>query len=65
MSPVVSYVLMIVAGALGYQWCAQLEKKSEGLPETQRRLLRTMRWAGIAMIVMGAALALRLLLVAH
>lgn len=64
MSPLVSYILMIVAGFIGYQWCRQLEKKSDQLPPGERNLLRTMRWAGIAVIFIGAALALRQLLVA-
>ena len=64
MSPLVSYVLMIVAGFVGYQWCGQLENKSDRLPASERSLLRTMRWGGIAIIFIGAALALRHLLVA-
>jgi hypothetical protein len=53
---------MIVAGFIGYQWCRQLEKKAGELPPSQRSLLSTMRWAGIALIFMGAALGLRHLL---
>lgn len=63
MSPLVSYILMIVAGFVGFQWCRQLEKKSGELPSGERSLLNTMRWAGIAMIFIGAALALRHLVV--
>jgi hypothetical protein len=58
----VSYILMIVAGFVGYQWCRHLEKKSAGLSPGERNLLSTMRWAGIGVIVIGAALALRHLL---
>ncbi len=64
MNPLVSYILMIVAGFIGVQWCRQLEKKADQLPPAERRLLGTMRWGGIAIIFIGAALALRHLLVA-
>jgi len=62
MNPLVSYILMIVAGFIGYQWCRQLEKKAGELPQSERNLLATMRWGGIAVIFIGAALALRHLL---
>jgi hypothetical protein len=62
MHPLVTYILMIVAGFVGYQWCRQLAKKAGDLPPGERNLLTTMRWAGIALIFMGAALALRYLL---
>lgn len=59
MNPLVTYILMIVAGFVGFQWCRQLEKKAGELPPGERNLLTTMRWAGIALIFMGTALALR------
>lgn len=64
MHPLVSYVLMMVAGFVGFQWCGYLANNIKGIPEQERRLLRLMRWSGIGLTAFGAFLAGRYLLAA-
>lgn len=63
MSALELYLLMVVAGAVSFWWSRQAKPRPGGVPEVERRRLRAMGWSGLALAVLGAAFAVRELLV--